>query len=228
MPLPVVQHFSDLLCVWAYASHVRLEEMARRFEGRIEISMHFCPVFPDAHAKITTGWADRGGFDGYADHVDGVGRQFDHISIHEDCWRRVRPVSSNAAHLFLKAVQLAAGETGPQEKLRDTAYYRATWALRRAFFEQGRDIARRDVQGEVADELGLDMAAIEAQLASGAAMAALDADNRLCEATNVAGSPTIRMNAGRQILYGNVGFHLIEANLKELLRAPNADEASWC
>ncbi len=36
------------------------------------------------------------------------------------------------------------------------------------------------------------------------------------------------MNAGRQILYGNVGYRLIEANLNELLRAPNSDDASWC
>jgi hypothetical protein len=36
------------------------------------------------------------------------------------------------------------------------------------------------------------------------------------------------LNDGRQKLYGNVGFRIIEANIQELLRAPVGDQASWC
>lgn len=228
MSLPVVQHFSDVLCVWAYASHIRLEEMAKRFEGRVQISMHFCPVFPDAVRKIETTWRDRGGFAAYGDHVQGVGAQFDHISVHRDVWHRTRPRSSGAAHMFLKAVELVETEAGAPKTLRDSAYYKATWEIRKAFFEQARDVSERQVQDQIARGLGLDTGQIDAKIQSGAAMAALEADYKLCEVDKISGSPTIRMNAGRQILYGNVGFHLIEANLTELLRAPNKDEASWC
>jgi hypothetical protein len=35
------------------------------------------------------------------------------------------------------------------------------------------------------------------------------------------------MNDGRQKLFGNVGYRLLEANVQELLRTP-AGEASWC
>jgi predicted DsbA family dithiol-disulfide isomerase len=225
MSLPVVQHYSDVLCVWAYAAHVRLDEMAKRFGDQVRISVHFVPVFPDVRGKISSSWAKRGGYEAYGDHVAGVGAQFEHIEIHPDVWRKTRPQSSNAVHLFLKAVELAQDGTTP---LRESDAYRATWAMRQAFFKDARDVGDSRVQRDVVDGLGLDMAAIEAQLQSGAAMAALDADTKFCEANKISGSPTIRMNGGRQILYGNVGFHLIEANLKELLRAPNPDEASWC
>jgi predicted DsbA family dithiol-disulfide isomerase len=228
MPKPVIQHFSDILCVWAYAAHIRLEELIHRYEDQVEISMHFVPVFPDARGKIEAGWAKRGGFDAYGDHVAGVGAQFDHISLNPDVWRKTRPRSSNAAHLFLKAVDLAERESGTPGSLCDTAYYRATWALRQAFFVDASDVSDRAVQLEVADALGLDSPAIEASLHSGEAMAALDADTKFCEANRISGSPTLHMNSGRQILYGNVGFHLIEANVKELLRTPGKDEASWC
>ena len=44
----------------------------------------------------------------------------------------------------------------------------------------------------------------------------------------IEGSPTIVLNEGRQKLYGNVGFRVIEANIAELLRDPRPGEASWC
>ena len=72
------------------------------------------------------------------------------------------------------------------------------------------------------------LAPIEAQIRSGTAIAALGSDTKLAEENKISGSPTFLMNAGRQILYGNVGYRLIEANLNELLRAPNSDDASWC
>jgi hypothetical protein len=44
----------------------------------------------------------------------------------------------------------------------------------------------------------------------------------------IQGSPSFVLNDGRQILYGNVGFKIIEANIREILRQPTADQASWC
>jgi hypothetical protein len=56
----------------------------------------------------------------------------------------------------------------------------------------------------------------------------LAADYQVAEKMRIEGSPSFVLNEGRQKLYGNVGFHLIEANIQELLRTPRADEASWC
>ncbi|MGA1179749.1 MAG: DsbA family oxidoreductase [Marivivens sp.] len=225
MGLPVVQHYSDVLCIWAYVAHVRLEEATRKFDDKVDFAMHFVPVFPDAIGKLEKGWAGRGGIDAYGDHVEKVASGFPHVTLHADVWHKTRPKSSLAAHHFLKAVSLSEEAGIP---LRDSNYYRATWALRQAFFAEGRDISDWQVQAAVAEELGLPLAPIEAQIRSGAAIAALGADTKLAEENKISGSPTFLMNAGRQILYGNVGYRLIEANLNELLRAPNSDEASWC
>ena len=44
----------------------------------------------------------------------------------------------------------------------------------------------------------------------------------------IEGSPTFVLNEGRQKLYGNVGFRIVEANIAEMLRQPDPDQASWC
>ncbi len=44
---------------------------------------------------------------------------------------------------------------------------------------------------------------------------------------NVTVSPTLIFNEGRQRLNGNVGYRVIEANIRELLHNP-AGEHSWC
>jgi predicted DsbA family dithiol-disulfide isomerase len=54
------------------------------------------------------------------------------------------------------------------------------------------------------------------------------ADQRDADKMKIEGSPSFVLSEGRQKLYGNVGFRIIEANIEELLRGPHADEASWC
>jgi predicted DsbA family dithiol-disulfide isomerase len=44
---------------------------------------------------------------------------------------------------------------------------------------------------------------------------------------SVRASPTLLFNEGRQALTGNVGYRVIEANVRELLRTP-VDQSSWC
>ena len=58
--------------------------------------------------------------------------------------------------------------------------------------------------------------------------ARLAADYQDADKMRIEGSPTFVLNEGRQKLYGNVGFRVIEANIQELLRAPAGDQASWC
>ena len=52
-------------------------------------------------------------------------------------------------------------------------------------------------------------------------------DLDLARAQAIQASPTLLFNEGRQRLTGNVGYRIIEANIRELLeRAP--DQLSWC
>ena len=54
------------------------------------------------------------------------------------------------------------------------------------------------------------------------------ADHHHRDRFKIEGSPTFVLNEGRQKLYGNVGYRVIEANIRELLRTPTAGEMSWC
>ena len=69
---------------------------------------------------------------------------------------------------------------------------------------------------------------MRAVLDSGLAHADLEADYRDQQQLGIQGSPTFILNDGRQKLYGNIGYGVIEANIRELLRSPAAGAASWC
>ncbi|MGI9483653.1 MAG: DsbA family oxidoreductase [Hyphomicrobiales bacterium] len=227
-----IYYFSDVLCVWAYAAHIRLEEICKQFGGQVEIDARFCSVFPDARGKIKTGWKDRGGFEGFNAHLMEVAERFPHVALNDRIWIDVKPRSSASAHLFLKAVQAIEADdkaqNAPACDYLDTLQNRASWALRKAFFEQARDISDWQVHAEVCGDVGIDYARIEEKIRSSEAIAALVFDYQLAEQLGAKGSPTFIMNEGRQKLFGNVGYRLIEANIQELLRAPGREEASWC
>lgn len=76
--------------------------------------------------------------------------------------------------------------------------------------------------------MGANINAIEDLIRSGAAFAGLATDYQDAAKMRIEGSPSLVLNDGRQKLYGNVGFRLIDANIQELFREPRADDASWC
>jgi len=147
-------------------------------------------------------------------------------------WLDDAPVSSASPHLFLKAIQHLIGTgTLPARGAGATAgrnvFEELMWRLRLAFFRDARNIARQDVQFELAAGLGLPLAPIRSALEDGTAMAELCRDLELCKELSVGGSPTYVLNEGRQKLYGNVGYKVIAANVQEMLQRPE-DQASWC
>ena len=219
-----ITYFSDVLCVWAYIAQLRVDAIKARFGEQVRFEKRFCSVFGDTRRKIAANWGDKGSYAGFNAHLRHAAEQFPEVRLNPDIWLKVRPASSDSAHLFLKAIQLAesAGEAAPE------AAATATWALRCAFFEDGRDIADWAVQREVAEKAGIDGAQADALIRDGQAFAALSADYKQASEMGVQGSPSFVLNQGRQKLYGNVGFRIIEANINELLRAPTADQASWC
>ena len=83
------------------------------------------------------------------------------------------------------------------------------------------------MQFQIAESLGLSSAAIQAQIDSGEAYAQLSKDFDLVKEYSVTVSPTLVFNEGRQRLNGNVGYRVIEANIRELLHNPPG-EHSWC
>jgi predicted DsbA family dithiol-disulfide isomerase len=218
-------YFSDVLCVWAYIAQIRLDELKTTFEDKIVIARHFVPVFGVAREKLENRWRERGGLQGYSNHVQEVGKKFVHITIHPDIWTKVTPFSSTSCHLFLHAIQLLEAKGLVEQN--QQVFEKATRAFREAFFTQLTDVSDRKVQFEIAEELRLPTAAIQAQIDSGEAYAELSKDFELVKEHTVTVSPTLIFNEGRQRLNGNVGYRVIEANIRELLHNPPGEQ-SWC
>ena len=224
-----ITYYSDLLCIWAYVAQERVAATKRTFGGEVRFDYRFLNLFGDTRSKIADGWSQRGGFGGYAEHVRGVAARFTHLKLHPDVWDKVQPTSSMSPHLFLAAVLEWERNAFPAIADPDPRIFESVmWAMRRGFFEEGLDISKADVQRALAAPFGVDLAAVERVLGDGTAFARLASDYIAADRARVEGSPTFVLNEGRQKLYGNVGFRVIEANIKELLREPNQDQASWC
>lgn len=215
-------HFSDLLCIWGYVGEANLFRATDAFGDRLHPEVHFCSVFPDPATKLTKAWANRGGFQGYADHVQEVAAKFDGIAVHPDTWARVQPRSSASPQLLIKAIQLQEASS-PATRFADRPSVRAAHALRVAFFTQAQDISNWTVQRAVCDSIGVDFDAALKHVETGEAIANLAADYELAQALGVQGSPTYILNEGRQKLFGNITYKILAANVTELL-ADDPDE----
>jgi len=222
-----VTHFSDVLCVWAYISEARINALKEKFGDLLRLNYRFCSVFGDTAGKIKSTWKDKGEYHGFNAHLRRVAEKFPHVGIHPELWLKTRPMSSASPHLFLKAVQQLER---PSASLAGAAsmFEQMTSAFRGAFFRDCRDISRWSVQCEIARRLGAEIDAIEELVHSGAAFAALAADYQDADKMRIEGSPSLVLNEGRQKLYGNIGFRVIDANIQELVREPRAEDASWC
>lgn len=222
-----IVHFSDVLCVWAYVGQASLFKLVEKFGDRIEVEEHFCSVFPDTETKINKAWNDRGGFSGYADHVKTIGKGFDSASIHDDVWSKVRPKSSASPHLFIKAIELLE-----QESIGGAFFSRlsnrAAKELRTAFFTEGRDISDWAVQRAIGDKIGVDFDEALKKIETGEAIAKLASDYELGQSLRVQGSPTYMLNEGRQILFGNISYSILDANISELLSEKRTEIGSNC
>jgi predicted DsbA family dithiol-disulfide isomerase len=213
-----IQHYSDVLCVWAYIAQIRVTELEKNFPDDVKFEYHFLQVFGDVPGKIASQWTDRGGIDGYAAHVQEVAGAFEHINLHPRAWIANTPASSLPAHLALCGLRTFA-DAGQIEA--------ALGALRQAFFVELADVSRQDVITDVLATAAIDTQQLQHVIDSGAAFAQLSADLVGAAQSGVRASPTMIFNEGRQMLAGNVGYRVLEANIRELLRGP-AEQQSWC
>ncbi len=234
MSKPVlISHYSDVLCVWAYVAQIRLDELRGQFGEKVIIRHHFTPTFGCTEHRIGNGWKDKGGFDGFSAHVLKVCGGFSHVEVNPNIWKTCRPKSSASTHCFIKAVQLLE-EEGVISSEYNSAYSGRSlleefiWRVRLAFFVDALDVSNYEVLSDIAKSLGISLTAVNERLKNGAAIASLCRDAELKELYKVEGSPTYYLNGGRQKLYGNVGYRILEANVLELMQNENGETASWC
>lgn len=220
-----IEHYSDVLCVWAYIAQARLIELRNNLGDQVQINYRFLRVFGDVQGKMASQWASRGGLSAYAAHVQEVAAGFEHLQLHPEAWLRNTPTSSVPAHLVLCGVRVLSLEDPqrfPQQLIEDFLTQ-----LRTAFFIEVLDVSALQQLLEVAERAGIPVAELERVLNSGAAHAQLAADLAESVRCDVKASPTMIFNEGRQTLAGNVGYRVIEANVRELLRRPG-EQQSWC
>ncbi len=218
-----ISYFTDALCVWAYVSQIRMDELKANFKDAVEIECRYFHVFGNVSSKMDTAWKQRGGLSAYRQHVREVVEKFGHVELHERTWQADVPKSSMPAHLWLCAIR----DVQTAARCAPGSSDRAAWAFRDAFFRHGRDISQAKVLLDIVESIGLPAAEIRDAVATGAAYAALADDLELARAQSIAASPTLLFNEGRQRLTGNVGYRIIEANIRELLEA-SPGQLSWC
>jgi predicted DsbA family dithiol-disulfide isomerase len=232
MSVVQISYYSDILCVWAYVAHRRIEQLVDEFGDKLEIDAHFCSVFADAHGKIETQWKNKGSYEGFNRHLNEVGEKFPHVTINNKIWLENKPRSSASPHIFVKAIEIIDQDEltngAVQKPYLDRLSTQASWALRYAFFADAQDISDWNIHKEIAKGLGIDYALVEEKLRSSEAVAQLVIDYQISQKHHVVGSPTFIMNEGRQKLFGNVGYRLIQANVQEVLHHTSEDIASWC
>jgi len=227
----ILDYYTDVLCVWAYVAQVKLDELRKEFGDQIVINYRFISLFGNTEKCIGQN-EKRGGFQRYSTAVKKIASNFGHVTVHPEIWQGQVPPSSLPAHLYLNAVKLLEHEKTISAKPLDNFEGRSlfeefVWRLRLAFFRHNRDIAAKTVLVNEAAALGIPIDAIESQIESGRAHAALASDTEERYARMIEGSPTYVMNEGRQKLYGNIGYLAIAANVRELLENPMG-MPSWC
>ena len=213
-----IHYYSDILCVWAWVAERRNQELLSQWENKIQFEHHYLDLFCDTQKRIGEGWHKKGGFDGFAKHVEQSATPYTEAAIHADIWSKIRPSTSANAHLAIKAASIVSNSKTAES---------FALALRQAFFVHALDIGQLEVIYEVAEDNALNKTEIRECIRNGQAIAALFSDNKLALQQRIQGSPSWIMNNGRQLLYGNVGYRVLQANVEELLKNPQ-QEASWC
>ncbi|MBV1930405.1 MAG: DsbA family protein [Porticoccaceae bacterium] len=214
----IIDYYSDILCVWAWITQRRIEEVNLSLKGKVEFHYHYVDIFGDTHTKMLEQWQAKGGYEGFAKHVQQSASGYGSAPVNPKIWTEVRPVTSANAHLILKAIELSYD----REKSIEIAL-----KLREAFFVDALDIGKLDVLYDLVADNDLDHTLIDAHVQAGSAIAALMHDHQQCKQQNLKGSPSYVIDGGRQILYGNVGYRVLHANIDELAKKPQ-EEASWC
>jgi hypothetical protein len=104
--------------------------------------------------------ARQGEYAGFNSHLRKVARQFPHIEVHPEIWLKTCSPTSASAHLFMTAVQHWQQERGRegQSGSATSIFDKVMWAFSCGFFRHCRDIARWDVQCELAEALGVVLA----------------------------------------------------------------------
>ncbi|MCU7800303.1 MAG: DsbA family protein [gamma proteobacterium symbiont of Lucinoma myriamae] len=216
-----IDYYSDVLCIWCYSTKIKIDEMKHQFGEQISINYRYTPLFVDMHAMLEKNWADKGGLQGYNKMMHKLNAMFPYVEIHPEIGLTNLPRSSASCHQFLKAIDIMEKRNEIQSTdPKNTLLEQADWLIRLAYFRDALDVSKNSTLMSIAEQLNIPLPPLEALLTNGEAMAALASCTTDDKQKLIEGCPSYILNEGRQKLYGNIGYQVIEANIRALLEKP--------
>ncbi|MCU7818020.1 MAG: DsbA family protein [gamma proteobacterium symbiont of Lucinoma myriamae] len=216
-----IDYYSDVLCIWCYSTKIKIDEMKHQFGEQISINYQYTPLFVDMHAMLEKNWADKGGLQGYNKMMHKLNAMFPYVEIHPEIGLTNLPRSSASCHQFLKAIDIMEKRNEIQSTdPKNTLLEQADWLIRLAYFRDALDVSKNSTLMSIAEQLNIPLPPLEALLTNGEAMAALASCTTDDKQKLIEGCPSYILNEGRQKLYGNIGYQVIEANIRALLEKP--------
>ncbi|HET9752708.1 MAG TPA: DsbA family protein, partial [Myxococcales bacterium] len=132
----------DVLCSWCYVADARLDYLRDEYGPMIRWSLRPYPLRPENQIP------DKKQRAVLARHFRRVAREQEGKGVKADLWTGQDPPASSVPPLLALEAALGQGRE-PQRALLK--------AMRRAAFLEGINVARRDVQVELASRIGLDV-----------------------------------------------------------------------
>jgi predicted DsbA family dithiol-disulfide isomerase len=132
----------DVLCSWCYVADARLDYLRDEYGPMIRWSLRPYPLRPENQIP------DKKQRAVLARHFRRVAREQEGKGVKADLWTGQDPPASSVPPLLALEAALGQGRE-PQRALLK--------AMRRAAFLEGINVARRDVQVELASQIGLDV-----------------------------------------------------------------------
>lgn len=208
------EYWSDPLCIWAFVAQSKLDHVTSTWREHVRVHHRIVPVFGSVPQRFRDGvWASSGPA-GKAETTRAVAATHGVSDVSGQVWIDDPPASSWSSGAAVKGAFALEGR-GEAPRGFGEAYL---LAMRRRFFIDNQNVARRGEQLGLAESLGVDPGALATLLDDGTALAALYEDDVDAKASHVRGSPTYVFDGGRTTLYGNFPARILDATVEELIR----------
>jgi len=77
-----IEYFTDVMCIWAWGSQVRIDQLGKELGDDVRLEYRFIPLFAAAQQRIQESWQEKGGYKGFNRHLMQTAQQWDHLSLH--------------------------------------------------------------------------------------------------------------------------------------------------
>jgi len=181
--------YTDPINVWCWGCEPAIRRVQARYPDRVQVDVVMGGLFED-FSPIRDSWARMSG----GRWQDSVLAFLTAVAAHHRMPMDVPKMMTSVDDLKSTWPScIAVKAAGLQGTAREVLYLRR---FREAMYIEGRTTTHRDVQVELAREIGLDVAAFEHALDDGSAEAAFHKDLDLCRSKSVTGFPTFEFVRG--------------------------------